>query len=92
MAGEYRLSEVLSKISPRFADRIRQGELRIALTSQPITGATRLPQLAEELAAEYEVAGQSKYAKGLRDGFIVPISIPLAPDRYWKPGELFFTS
>ena len=103
MAGEYRLEEVLSEIPEELAAPIRKGDIRIALTHTPVTGARKAPELNEEYAAAYENSSQPKYARGLRDGSMVIIEIRsrLRPEhggtdtgdeKVWAPGELFMRS
>lgn len=92
MAGEYRAPEVLAKIDPDLARDIRAGSLRLAKANQPITGAVVRHDLAEPMAVEYEAIGMDRYARELRDGTCVPITIGRSADKYWAPGELFFTS
>ncbi len=92
MAGEYRKEEVLAKLPEKLADAIRGG-LRIGLTNRPMVGVELRRELASEMAEAFEAAGEMKYADGLRSGEMVPL-VPkgAAGDRYWMPGELFFTS
>ena len=94
MSGEYRSESALSKISQKVAKAIRSGRLRIALTNQPITGATRREDMSEDLAKEYEgLDGLERYAVALREGSMVPIEISVSNNqRYYGPGELFFTT
>ena len=92
MAGEYRTEEVLAKLPEKLADAIRDG-LRIGLTNRPMTGVKLKREMAAEMAEAFEQAGELKYAEGLRSGAMVPLVPAASPeDRYWKPGELFFTS
>ena len=91
MAGEYRTEAVLAKLPPKLSAAIRNG-LRIGLTSQPMTGVVIRRDMADDMATAYAAAGENRYADGLRSGAMVPL-IPLSgPDRYWAPGELFFTA
>ena len=95
MAGEYRSEAVLALLPSEMADAIRAG-LRIGFANKPMTGVQVRLDLAADMANAYEAAGQQHYADGLRDGTMVPL-IPLygsrsGPDRYWAPGELFFSS
>ena len=94
MAGEYRTPEVLAKLPAEWADRIRSGELRLALPTQPVIGATIRKDLNEALAAEYEAIGVHDYARKLRAGDCFVILVPQSGggDRVWRPGELFMTS
>ena len=93
MAGEYRSAEVLKKMPASLADPIRSGRLRIALTSEPAVGVRKDAAIAGKLADALAKAGAPpRYAKGLRNGSMVPVWVPEGPDRYWRPGELFLTS
>ena len=92
MAGEYRKPEVLEKLPESIATPIREGKIRIALTSQPMAGVSRRPDLVASMAAAYKNAGQMKYATGLSNGSMVPVEVHQGSDRYWAPGELFFRS
>ena len=91
MAGEYRTEAVLAKLPEKLAAAIRNG-LRIALTCTPMTGVSRRGDLSEEMATAYEAAGEPHYADGLRSGAMVPVVPSDGCNRYWAPGELFFTS
>lgn len=91
MAGEYRTEAVLAKLPQKLANAIRSG-LRIGLTNQPMTGVTIRRDMADEMAAAYEAAGEQRYADGLRSGAMVPLKPSCGPDRYWTPGELFLRS
>ena len=90
MAGEYRKEEVLSQINASWVDMIKDGTLRIALTSQPIIGATVVKELVEPMAAAYEKV-MSKYTTGLRNGTMVPITLN-KEKVYRNNGELFFST
>jgi hypothetical protein len=92
MAGEYRTKEVLEKLPHDMAKLIQEGGLRIALSSQPMSGVVKRPDLAVRMAEEYgKIEGTRKYATGLRDGSMVPV-VDVSANRAWAPGELFFKS
>jgi len=91
MAGEYRNPEVLERFEDVIlADMIRQGELRIALTSTPTSNIKRF-DLHKRFIAEFDRIGMPKYADGLRNGSMVVIA-PVDSNRYYQPGELFLKS
>ena len=93
MAGEYRKEDVLEKLPDNMAGAIRDGSLRIAIASQPMAGVVPRPDLSERLSAAYgAIAGMEKYARGLRDGSMVPVGAPREGGKSWAPGELFFKS
>ncbi len=91
MGGEYRTEAVLAKLPVPLANAIRGG-LRIGLATQPMEGVTLRRDMAEDMAKAFEAAGENKYARGLRGGSMVPLVPHNGSDRYWAPGELFFTS
>jgi len=93
MAGEYRSLEVLAQLPEELAERIRNGELRIALTSKPIQGAVMRPDLIKSLAKALEPCSEKHYL-GLLNGSMVPVEIPSTPPvkPSWASGELFFNS
>jgi hypothetical protein len=77
--------------------RLLPENLRIALTSQPMTGVTRHPGLSGPLAEHFNQLDDEHaayYAEGLLAGTMVPVT-PLpqsgVPDK-WVSGELFFKS
>ena len=93
MAGEYRQPEVLAKLPKEWADPIRSGKMRIALTHTAIVGATIRKDFNEGLAAEYEKIGMVEIAWKLREGHATVILVPeTGVDRMWRPGELYLTS
>jgi hypothetical protein len=91
MVGDYRTEAVLAKLPGPLASAIRDG-LRIGLANQPMAGVTLRRDMAEDMAKAFEAAGENKYARGLRGGTMMPLVPHNGPDRYWAPGELFFTS
>ncbi len=91
MAGEYKSVEVLAQLPEELAERIRNGELRIALTHTPITGATRRPDLIESLSKALEHLSP-KHSIGLLNGDMIPIEIPTRTEKVWRSGELFFNN
>jgi len=93
MAGEYRLPEVLEKLPGALAAPIRRGDMRIALTSQPMHNVQNRSDLNEAYATAYAQIGEHKYANGLRNGSMTMVGVPSgSSDKTYKPGELFFTS
>lgn len=93
--GAYRESEVLARLKDRgVADLVANGA-RLALTTQPMTGVTRRPDLSERFAEAYAALGDEvgrHYAGQLRSGQCVPVFPHSGPDRIWAPGELFMRS
>ena len=92
--GAYRSDEVLKKLPESIAKIIRNGT-RIALTNSPIVNCVKHPELAEPFAQALEKVKDigEYYAKGLRSGELIPIVPKNSPDdRYYAPGELYFTS
>lgn len=71
--------------------------IRLALTSQPMTGVEKHTGIVEEMAAYFDRLDDphaAYYANGLRSGAMVPVT-PLAQplkQGTWAPGELFFKS
>ena len=71
--------------------------LRLALTSQPMTGVVKHEEIAQELAAyfdRHEDEHAAYYADGLRSGAMIPVtplSQAMKPGQ-WAPGELFLKS
>ena len=71
--------------------------LRLALTSQPMTGVERHAELSTPLAEYFdrqEDAHAAYYARGLRAGTMIPV-VPLSQiskPGSWAPGELFMKS
>ena len=71
--------------------------IRLALTSQPMTGVEKHPGIIEEMAAYFDRQDDEHaayYANGLRTGAMVPVtplSQPLKQE-VWPPGELFMKS
>ena len=94
MAGEYRTTFILEQLPEKLAAPIRSGDVRIALTNQPIRGCTMLSHLNEIYAAAYEELGASvkKYVRGLRNGSMIVVSPSYRSDKVYAPGELFFTT
>lgn len=94
MPGAYRSEAVLKQLPEPIAKMIRNGT-RIARTNNPIVNCTKHTQLSEPFAQALEKIKDigEYYAHGLRSGELIPIVPKNSPDdRYYAPGELFFTS
>jgi hypothetical protein len=93
--GAYREAAVLARLRDRaVADLVAKGA-RLALTSQPMTGVTRRPDLSAKFADAYAALDDEvghHYAGQLRSGQCVPVFPHEGPDRVWAPGELFMRS
>ncbi|VGO13407.1 hypothetical protein PDESU_01964 [Pontiella desulfatans] len=71
--------------------------IRLALTSQPMTGVEKHPGIAEEMAAYLDKSDDeyaAYYANGLRTGAMIPVTPLSQPFKqgHWAPGELFMKS
>jgi len=94
-SGAYRSEEILNQLDKEVAGLIRGG-MRLAYTNQPIHGCDIHKELVDAIATAYAHMGGEVgefYAGLLRKGEIVP-AMPKSPasDRYWSPGELYYTS
>jgi hypothetical protein len=71
--------------------------IRLALTSQPMTGVKKHLGIVEEMAAFFDKSDDEHaayYAAALRSGAVIPVtplSQPLKSGT-WAPGELFLKS
>ena len=70
-------------------------DVRLALTNQPMTGVKIIP-IMEDLAKHFDtLTGEhaAYYARGLRNGDIVPVVPIETPNgKHYTVGELFFKS
>jgi hypothetical protein len=71
--------------------------LRLALTSQPMTGVEKHPRIAEEMAAYFDKQDDeyaAYYAAALRAGDVIPVTPLSQPLKQgtWAPGELLLKS
>ena len=94
-SGAYRSEEILNQLDNEVAKLIRGG-MRLACTNQPIHGCDIHKESVDAIAAAYERMGGEVgefYAGKLRRGELVPVTPKSqASDKYWSPGELYFTS
>jgi hypothetical protein len=71
--------------------------LRLALTSQPMTGVEKHAELSAPLAEYFDTSDDeyaAYYARGLRAGTMIPVTPLSQPLKQgtWSPGELFLKS
>jgi len=91
--GAYRDTEIVKCLQKDVADLISKG-MRLALINQPIIGCVVRKDLSEKIANAYKELSNEVgdyYYNLLTSGNAVPV-IPINIDRYYQPGELFFTS
>jgi len=106
MAGEYREPVItgLKKLAHNeLADAVQNRNIKLAI-SNSITGAViRRPELTPVIIEALKISDGDKdtvnrYISGLKTGDMIPVVNNCdeinarLEDRYWKPGELFFTS
>lgn len=67
--------------------------VRLALTNSPMSGVVRREDLIDSIIAVIPSDDEyaSYYIDGLRNGEMVPIVVTTY-NKYYSPGELFFTS
>jgi hypothetical protein len=74
-----------------------QQHIRLALTSQPMTGVEKHLGIVEEMAAYFDTSDDEHagyYAAALREGTVIPVTPLSQPLKQgtWAPGELFLKS
>jgi len=106
MAGEYREPVItgFKKLSHNeLADAFENRDIKLAISNSITVAVIRKPELTPVIIEALKISdGEkgtvNKYISGLETGDMIPvvnncdeINARLG-DRYWKPGELFFTS
>ena len=100
--GSYRepLIKGLDEIDKELATAVREKKIKLAVAAS-ICGAVKIRKdlsgifiRALELKSEETPDITTHYIKGLKSGRIVPVvnDIENTSDRYYAPGELFFTT